>query len=113
MRDALLEIFGALDDDLAAHASDRTENEPRMPAYVVKATKPEQVGALLKLANERKVPVTPKVTGMNIGGLAIPAEGGIVLDLRALDGVEIDAAHQVAWIGPGVTWERLKAEVRS
>jgi glycolate oxidase len=110
MRDALLEIFGALDDDLAAHASDRTENPPRMPGFVVKATEPAQVGALLKLANERKVPVTPKVTGMNIGGLAIPAEGGIVLDLRALNGIEVDAAHGVAWIEPGVTWEQLKAE---
>jgi glycolate oxidase len=77
---------------------------------VVAATRAEQVGELLRLASDRRVPVTPKVAGENVGGLAIPAEGGIVLDLRALRSCDIDAAHAVAWIEPGVTWEQLKTE---
>jgi FAD/FMN-containing dehydrogenase len=106
----LAAIFGGVGDDPAAHAGDRTENEPRRPAYVVEATRPEQVAELLKLASERGVPVTPKVTGENIAGLAIPAEGGIVLDLHRLNAVEIDPENMVAWIEPGVTWQQLKEE---
>ena len=78
LKDALGKIFGSVSEDVAAHCGDMTENEPRTPAYVVSAERPEQVGELLALANERKVPVTPKVTGQNTGGLSIPAEGGVV-----------------------------------
>ncbi len=109
MKRELERIFGALGDP-AAHAADLTENAPRTPAYVVRATQEEQIPALLKLATEHGVPVTPKATGQNVAGLAIPEEGGIVLDLSPLDAVEIDAQNMVAWIGPGVSWERLKAE---
>ena len=110
LRSDLEAIFGHVIADVTPHASDRTENPPRTPAFAVEAEREEQVGELLKLATRRGVPVTPKVAGMNIGGLAIPAEGGIVLGLRRLDAVEIDAAHMTAWIGPGVTWARLKEE---
>ncbi len=108
MKDALAAIFGTVSEAVDEHAGDLTENPPRRPAFVVAATRAEQVGALLRLASERRVPVTPKVAGMNVGGLAIPAEGGIVLDLRGLTACDIDAAHGIAWIEPGVTWEGLK-----
>jgi FAD/FMN-containing dehydrogenase len=110
MREDLVRIFGGVVEDVLAHAGDMTENEPRVPAFVVEATRAEQVPELLKLASARGVPVTPKVTGLNIGGLAIPAEGGIVLDLRKLDRVEIDRHNMVAWIEPGVSWAKLKEE---
>jgi FAD/FMN-containing dehydrogenase len=101
-------IFDHVSTDVDEHCGDLTENPPRRPAFVVEATRAEQVGELLKLANDRGVPVTPKVTGLNVGGLAIPSEGGIVLDMRKMTGIEIDAAHMVAWIEPGVSWQQLK-----
>jgi len=110
LREELERIFGGVVADVAAHAGDMTENAPRTPAFVVEATRAEQVGELLRIASAHGVPVTPKVTGLNIGGLAIPAEGGIVLDLRRLDAVEIDPHNMVAWIGPGVSWQKLKEE---
>jgi len=110
IREELVRIFGAVIADVAPHAGDMTENFPRTPAFVVEATRAEQVGELLRLASEHGVPVTPKVTGLNIGGLSIPAEGGIVLDLRRLDAVDIDPQNMVAWIGPGVSWQKLKEE---
>ena len=110
MRDDLIGIFGRVVDDVAPHAGDRTENEPREPAFVVEAERPEQVGELLAWASNRGVPVTPKVTGQNISGLTIPAEGGVVLDLHRLVGLEIDPVHMIAWIEPGVSWQQLKDE---
>ena len=108
MRKRLEAIFGAVSDEVAAHSSDMTENPARTPAYVVAATSAGQVGEVLKLCNESGVPLTPKVTGQNVGGLAIPAEGGVVLDLSALRGIEIDTDNMVAWIEPGVSWADLK-----
>jgi FAD/FMN-containing dehydrogenase len=108
VREALEAIFGAVREDPEAFAGDMTENEPRRPSFVVEATRAEQVGELLRLANERGLPVTPRVTGQNVGGLTIPADGGIVLDLSRMTDVEIDPAHAVAWIEPGVGWDRLK-----
>jgi len=111
VNEALRKIFGdAVSTDVDEHCSDMTEQEPRRPAFVVEAERAEQVGELLKLCNERKVPVTPRVTGQNVGGLAIPVEGGIVLDLRKLRGIEIDRDNMVAWIEPGVDWQQLKDE---
>jgi FAD/FMN-containing dehydrogenase len=110
MKDELTAIFGGVVADVAAHAGDMSENAPREPAFVVEATKPEQVAELLKLAGARGVPVTPKVTGQNVAGLAIPAEGGVVLDLRKLTAIEVDRDNMVAWIEPGVTWQQLKDE---
>lgn len=109
MREELLSIFGAVEEGTEAHGADRTENRPRKPRFVVRATSEEQVAALLRLCSRTGVPVTPRVTGQNVAGLAIPSEGGVLLELAALDSVEIDRANQVAWIGPGVSWERLKA----
>ncbi len=108
MKDELIRIFGAVEQDVGQHARDRTENAERMPSFVVTADRTDQVPELLRLAHERRVPVTPKVTGQNIGGLAIPAEGGIVLCLHRLKALEIDEAHGVAWIEPGVSWQELK-----
>ncbi|MHC4341525.1 MAG: FAD-binding oxidoreductase [Planctomycetota bacterium] len=110
MKADLERIFGTVSEDVEEHCADMTENEPRRPAFVVEATRPDQVGELLKLANDRRTPVTPKVTGMNVAGLAIPAEGGIVLDLRQLTAIEVDKDNMVAWIEPGVTWQQLKEE---
>ncbi len=110
LRERLERIFGSVSSDVEPHAFDMTENPPRRPACVVRATRASQVPELLRLASERRVPVTPKVTGQNVGGLAIPAEGGIVLDLSGLDAVEIDPVHMVAWIEPGVSWQGLKEE---
>ncbi|MHC4956726.1 MAG: FAD-binding oxidoreductase [Planctomycetota bacterium] len=108
MKQQLEAIFGAVSADTGEHAADMTENPARTPAHVVTATKPEQVADLLKLCNDQGVPVTPKVTGQNVAGLAIPAEGGVVLDLSALKGIEIDRDNMVAWIEPGVSWADLK-----
>ena len=69
MKAALVSIFGAdaVSDDVDAHCGDMTENAPRRPSFVVKASDAAQVGELLKLCNEKRIPVTPKVTGQNVG----------------------------------------------
>jgi len=94
---------------LAEVGRDRTENPARMPAAAVRLRTTEEVAALLALADELRIPVTARVAGTNIGGLAIPADGGIVLDLSEMNRViELNHPNMYALIEPGVTWAQLK-----
>jgi glycolate oxidase len=94
---------------LAEYAGDRTENPAHAPLAAVRLASVAEVQALLRLAHETGVPVTPRVAGTNTGGLAIPAEGGIVADLSGMNRIlELNHPNMYALLEPGVTWEQLK-----
>lgn len=71
----------------------------------------EQVSALLKYANEHRIPVTPRGAGTGLSGGAIPMAGGIVLSLERMNAIlEIDMANRTLTAEPGViTAEITKA----
>lgn len=114
MKDWLSQIVGADNvisdpNDLVRYASDFTECEPAMPDVVVFASEVEQVQAIVRRANEDRVPVTARVYGTNVGGLCIPSCGGIVLDLTRMNRIiEVNIEDMVATIEPGVTQRQLK-----
>ena len=87
---------------------DATENVPHLPRWKVKVATTEEVQRVMSWATQHQVPVTPRVAGMNVGGLAIPAEGGLVLDMAAMNQIlKVDVAQRYALIEPGVTWQQL------
>ncbi|OPX36656.1 MAG: hypothetical protein B1H13_14100 [Desulfobacteraceae bacterium 4484_190.3] len=47
----------------------------------------EQVSRILSMANEKGIPVTPRGAGTGLGGLAVPARGGIVLDVTRMNSI--------------------------
>jgi len=70
---------------------------------VVLPTTSEQVSQILKLANENKIPVTPRGGGTNVSGGSIPIKGGIVLcTTRMSKIIEINKANLNAIVEPGV-----------
>lgn len=96
-------------EELQQYADDRTEIPGHAPDCVVQAKEVEDVQLVLKLANEHQMPVTPRVANTNIGGLAIPEHGGIVLDLSGMNRIiETNEADMYAVIEPGVTWGDMK-----
>ena len=97
---------------LAAYASDYTEEEPRQPALVVLPQSVSQVQAVVGIAREAGVSLTPRVAGSNVGGLAIAPAGSVVVDLSRMNRVlEVHEQDMYALIEPGVTWEQLKADL--
>lgn len=85
----------------------------RMPELVVEAECPEQVQALLRLANRHRFPVTPRGTGTGLAGGAVPVEGGVVLSLAAMNRIlSIDPDNLVAVVEPGVINADLKQAAR-
>jgi glycolate oxidase len=118
-RDRLVQALGAEAviveaERLEEYASDYTEEAPRRPGLVARPARVEEVQALTRIAAEEGLSVTVRVAGSNVGGLAIPPEGGIVVDLRRMNRiVEVNREDMVAVIEPGVTWEQLKAHLQA
>lgn len=76
----------------------------RYPDAVVKPRRTEEVAALLRLADEARLPVTPRGGATGLCGGCVPAHGGIVLSLEKMNRiVEIDRDNQMAVVEPGVT----------
>src|SRR5256712_12107163 len=115
--DELRHLLGndAVADDTetrAAHDGDKwfAHHEPDV---VVFAQSTEQVSALLKFANERRIPVTARGAGFGYVGGCVPARGGIALSLTRMNRIkEINFADAVAVVEPGVFTAELKAAVR-
>lgn len=60
---------------------------PVTPDVIVHPGSPEEIAAVLKIANVYRVPVIPWGGGSGTQGGALPIYGGIVLDLKRLDKV--------------------------
>ncbi|MCZ7585117.1 MAG: FAD-binding oxidoreductase [Deltaproteobacteria bacterium] len=87
--------------------------DPVDPGLVAFATTVEQIQAIVKRCGETKTPITGRVAGTNVGGLALPAPGGLVLDLSRMN--RILATHEddmVAVIEPGVTQQMMKDHLK-
>ncbi len=83
------------------------------PDVVVFAESTEQVSALLKFANARKIPVTARGAGYGYVGSCVPAEGGIALSLARMNQIkEISFDDAIAIVEPGVITGELQAKVR-
>lgn len=94
------------------YLSDVTEHPPGTAGLVVRPGTTAEVAGVLRVAAEDGLAVTPVVSGYNVAGIAIPREGGIVLDLSRLDRiVEVDTDAMYVRVEPGVTFGRLKAHL--
>ncbi|MCF7548836.1 FAD-binding oxidoreductase [Pseudonocardia sp. WMMC193] len=70
---------------------------------VVRPTSAQQVADVLAVAYRHDVPVTPRGAGTGNYGQATPFDGGIVLDLRGLDTVEVTGETVRAGAGAKLT----------
>lgn len=76
---------------------------------VVLAENAGQISALLKLANEKRFPVTPRGAGTGLAGGALCAHGGVVLSLEKMNRIlAIDAPNLCAVAEPGVLTKTLR-----
>jgi glycolate oxidase len=118
MREFLEQLLGTENvlhepEDMAAYREDFTEVEPVDPGLVAFVTKTEQVQAIVRKAGKQGMPVTARVAGTNIGGLALASEGGLILDLSRMNRVvEVNADDMYAVLEPGVTQQQIKDHLR-
>jgi glycolate oxidase len=116
IKKALIEIVG--DDnytesliDMVSYSYDASEHRHR-PSCGVWATTAEQVSRILQLANTEKIPVIPRGAGTGLSGMAVPARGGIVLDLNHMNQIiEISIEDRFAVVQPGVVYADLERQL--
>lgn len=91
------------EEDKSHYGSDQTEDYHFMPAVVVKPGSAAEVAEVMKIANENRIPVTPRGAGTGLSGGALPVYGGIVLSTERLNRIlEIDERNLQATVEPGV-----------
>lgn len=95
--------------NLLPYSYDATECEAHLPDFVCIVENVQQVQQVVKLANEKKIPLVPFITGNNIGGLTIPVKGGIILDFgKKMNKIlYVHENHMYAVLEPGVTFGQL------
>ncbi len=93
--------------DLIAYAKDASEFKHR-PDAAVWPINTEQISKILKLATKEKFPVIARGAGTSLAGLAVPQQGGVVLDLGRMDEIiEINIEDRLAIVQPGVVYDDL------
>jgi len=101
-------------DELGRHGGGIfTYHAARPPDALVCPESREEVVEVLRFANDRAIPVVPFGEGSSLEAHTIPVHGGISLDLGRMDEVvEVRPDDFVARVQPGVTHERLNAELK-
>ncbi len=81
---------------------------PVTPAVVVRPEHTDEVAAVLRLADELRVPVTARGAGTGLSGAARPGEDSIVVSFERMNQVlEIDRDNHTAVVQPGVRLNEL------
>ncbi len=102
-----------LDPDLLEmYAHDEVPGLKARPEVVVRATTVQQISKIMKFANEKRIPVTPRGAGYGLSGGAVPVCGGIVLSLEKMDRIlEIDKKNLMITVEPGVITSKIHEAV--
>jgi len=101
-------------DDLDTYAHDEVAELWHLPEAVARVQSTEQVSEILKLAQEKRFPVTPRGAGQGLSGGAVPVFGGLVLSLEKMDRIlEIDEENLMVSVEPGMITGNLHREVEA
>lgn len=98
--------------DLYVYGSDSSVHRA-LPDAVVRPGKTEDVQALLRYANENRIPVIPRGSGSGMCGQVVPIRGGIVLDMKRMNRIlEINLADVYCRVEPGVIDDDLNKALK-
>lgn len=84
----------------------------RRPALIARCAGVADVIAAVGFAREQGLLVSVKGGGHSVAGMAV-SEGGLMIDLSPMNGIEVDAARQTARAGGGTTWGAFDRETQA
>ena len=80
----------------------------RRPAAIVRPVDELDVQASVRFAREHQLPLTVKGGGHNVAGHAL-ADGGLMIDMGLMNGIEVDPTGAIAHIRGGALWRDVDA----
>jgi glycolate oxidase len=99
---------------LASYAHDEVADTSlaHLPEVVVKPASAGEIAAIMRLANRKLIPVTPRGAGSGLSCGAVPLYGGILLSTERMDRIlEVDAENMVVVVEPGVITNEINQAV--
>ena len=108
----LIEIVGEENftdqlEELVPYSYDASMNVHR-PDAAVWPESTEHVAAIVKFANEHKIPVVPRGAGTSLSGGVVPIRGGVILDLSRMNRIlEMSIENRYARVQAGVVCDDL------
>ncbi|KOS06224.1 dehydrogenase [Flavobacterium akiainvivens] len=96
------------DETRTRYGHDETEDFSFPPNVVVKPGTPQEISAIMQLANEYKIPVVPIGARTGLSGGALSIYGGIGLSMERFTKLEIDEKNLQAIAEPSVITQVLR-----
>ena len=75
----------------------------RRPASIAKCTSVADVQDALQMARDKDLAVAVRAGGHSVAGFCLN-DGGVVIDVRSMNDVEVDPGRGTARVGAGATW---------
>jgi len=103
-------------EHMLSYLSDETpaimEPKPASDIVVLKPLRAGEVSAVIRFANDHKIPVFPRGGGTGLVAGAVPTLDGIVLSLERMNQIQIDKENLMADAEAGVTLGKLAEAAR-
>ncbi|UCC18532.1 MAG: FAD-binding oxidoreductase [Promethearchaeota archaeon] len=88
-------------------------NKNWVPDLILVPQTSHQVSEILQLANNNKIPVTPRGSGTSLSSGSLSPYGGIILDLSSMDDIiSIDIENNMVEVEPGVICDDLNETLK-
>lgn len=98
--------------DLYVYGSDSSVHQA-MPSAVVRPGSIEEVQAILRYANENRIPIVPRGAGSGMAGQTVPIDGGIVMDMKRMNRIiEIRPQDVLCKVEPGIVNDKLNEALK-
>jgi len=112
LKQVLGDRFSTSRYDLESHGVDESFHQPAPPDAVAFAESAEEAAAVLKICNERGVPVIAFGAGTGVEGHTLAVHGGVSLDLSRMNQIlEINSDDLDCRVQAGVTRMQLNREL--
>ncbi|WP_433281873.1 FAD-binding oxidoreductase [Pseudonocardia xinjiangensis] len=84
----------------------------RVPDLAVLPTSTDEVAAVVRIANELRVPIVPRDGGTGLTDGAVPLRGGIVVDVKRMNEIhELDLENRTVTVGTGINMLKLNEQL--
>lgn len=96
-------------EERSFYSNDASAEKSPLPEFVVLPGSVQEIQNILQMANQENIGIYPRVGGLSLSGLALPYQGGILLELTRMNKIiEVNEGSMYALIECGVTTGQLK-----
>ena len=84
----------------------------KRPALIVRCAGTADVLEAVRFAASHEALVSVRGGGHNVAGTAV-CDGGLMIDLSPMKGIQVDPAARTAWAQPGLLWQEFDHETQA